>query len=129
MGGAFHQFDPGRFDYANLSVQVDGSSVIASFDVRNSGQREGADVPQLYLRLPQGHHTPIRLVGWDKLTLKPGETRRVSIVAEPKTLADYDPVQRQWRIAAGDYELVLGRSATQAAASVPLRLPESVLPR
>ncbi|WP_081318740.1 glycoside hydrolase family 3 C-terminal domain-containing protein [Xanthomonas translucens] len=118
-----------RFDYANLSVQMDGSCVIASFDVRNSGPREGADVPQLYLRLPQGHHTPIRLVGWDKLTLKPGETRRVSIVAEPKTLADYDPAQRQWRIAAGDYELVLGRSATQAAASAPLRLAESVLPR
>jgi beta-glucosidase len=118
-----------RFDYANLSVQVDGSRVIASFDVRNSGEREGADVPQLYLRLPQGHHTPIRLVGWDKLTLKPGETRRVSIVAEPRTLADYDPVQRQWRIAAGDYALVLGRSATQAAARAPLRLAESVLPR
>ncbi|MBN6148833.1 glycoside hydrolase family 3 C-terminal domain-containing protein [Xanthomonas sp. AmX2] len=118
-----------RFDYANLSVQVEGAHVVASFDVRNSGQREGADVPQLYLRLPQGHRTPIRLVGWHKLTLKPGETRRVSIVAEPRTLADYDPAQRQWRIAAGDYQLLLGRSATQAEASAPLRLQESVLQR
>ncbi|XQA71694.1 beta-glucosidase family protein [Xanthomonas sacchari] len=115
------------FAYSNFKVQADGHRVVASFDVRNTGDREGADVPQLYLRLPQGHHTPIRLVGWDKVLLKPGESRHVSIVAEPKTLADYDPKQRHWHIAAGDYELLLGRSATQVEARAPLRLKDGVL--
>ncbi len=84
-------------------------------------------MPQLYLRLPQGHHTPIRLVGWDKVMLKPGESRHVSIVAEPKTLADFDPKKRHWHIAAGDYELLLGRSATQVEARAPLHLQGGVL--
>ncbi len=117
-----------QFAYANFSMQMDGANVVASVEVRNTGTREGADVAQLYLRLPQGHATPIRLVGWKKVMLKPGESRRIHIVAEPKTLADYDPAQRHWHIAAGTYAFMLGRSATQAEASAPLQLQERVLP-
>ncbi len=117
-----------QFAYTGFSVRMNGANVVASVEVRNTGTREGADVAQLYLRLPPGHPTPIRLIGWEKVMLKPGESRHISIVAEPKTLADYDPAKRHWHIAAGTYEFMLGRSATQAEASASLRLQERGLP-
>jgi hypothetical protein len=73
------------FAYDNLKVSVEGSRLVASVDIRNTGKRAGADVAQLYLKLPAGSTTPIRLIGYDKVTLQPGEQRRIRIEAEPKT--------------------------------------------
>ncbi len=117
-----------RFTFADLKVEAEGSQLRAHFRVSNTGAREGATVPQLYLRLPAGHPTPIRLVGWQKLELKPGEQRQVTIVAEPKTLADYDPQTRQWKIAAGTYTVQLARAADAPVQSAEVVLASTVLP-
>lgn len=39
------------FAYDNLKVSVEGSRLVASVDIRNTGKRAGADVAQLYLKL------------------------------------------------------------------------------
>ncbi|WP_349984381.1 glycoside hydrolase family 3 C-terminal domain-containing protein [Stenotrophomonas sp. WHRI 8082] len=116
-----------QFAYENLSVSVEGQRLVASVDVRNTGARAGADVAQLYLKLPQGHTTPIRLVGFDKVTLQPGEQRRIRIDAEPKTLADFDPATRQWTIAAGTYQVQLGRTAAEPLQVVDITLQETAV--
>ncbi|MCD7098742.1 glycoside hydrolase family 3 protein [Stenotrophomonas sp. MMGLT7] len=115
------------FAFEDLQATVDGSRLVASVEVANTGARAGAAVPQLYLRMPQGHATPIRLAGWEKVALAPGERRRVEIVAEPRVLADYDPQARQWKIAAGRYRLELARSAIEPVLQAEVELPASVL--
>ncbi|MEE7548628.1 glycosyl hydrolase, partial [Xanthomonas sp. Kuri4-1] len=116
------------FGFDGLKVVAEGTGLRATFQVTNTGPREGAAVPQLYVRLPQGHATPIRLVGWQKLALKPGERREVTVVAEPKTLADFDPKTRQWKIAAGRYQVQLARSADDPVQTAEVVLGAATLP-
>lgn len=98
-----------RFEYGGLRIE-DGDRLTVSFDVTNAGDRAGTDVPQLYVT-PLTNGAPRRLAGWSRLTLAPGETRRVSITAEPRILAEYDTAAPGWRIDAGPYRVRIGRDA------------------
>ena len=98
------------FDYANLAVSTEGGLTV-SFDVTNTGDRAGAETPQLYVAAEAGGH-PKRLAGFTKLALQPGETRRVSITAEPRILAEYDTALPGWRIAPGAYRVTVAENAT-----------------
>jgi beta-glucosidase len=105
-----------HFDYANLKVEanlkVAGSDTLtASFDVHNGGSRAGDDVPQLYLTDAAGK-SRFRLIGWDRVTVNPGQTVHVTLKADPRLLADFDQVAHGWRIDGGRYQVALGASAT-----------------
>ena len=76
------------FDYRDLVV-TGGDSVAASFSVVNVGDRSGADVPQLYLTAAPDEQR-LRLLGFERVELEPGESRRVTIEADPRLLARYD---------------------------------------
>ena len=98
-----------RFSYAQLQA-TGGQTPTISFTVRNDGDRAGSDVPQVYLTSLAGVKTE-RLIGFQRVTLKPGETRRVTLVADPRLLASYDTALHRWRIAGGRYALALSRAA------------------
>jgi beta-glucosidase len=85
-------------------------TITATFTVTNTGQHEGADVPQVYLTDAAGDKR-MRLLAFDRLVLKPGETKRVTITADPRLLARFDDSAGRWRIAAGRYQIAVARSA------------------
>lgn len=95
------------FSYDRVRVRG-GKSLTVRFRVTNTGKRAGADVPQVYVTLPGKAR---RLAGWDKVTLAPGESRMVSITAEPRILASYDAVRRGWTIPAGAVRIEVSRAA------------------
>src|SRR5262249_22195623 len=64
-------------------------SITATFTVTNSGDRAGADVPQLYL-LDAAGDARMRLLGFQRVELAPGESVSVAIEADPRLLARYD---------------------------------------
>jgi beta-glucosidase len=97
------------FEYRDLVVSG-GETVSASFTVANVGDRAGADVPQLYLTAGPGERC-LRLLGFERVELEPGATRRVSIEADARLLAHYDGGARAWRIAPGGYTVAVGASA------------------
>jgi beta-glucosidase len=88
-----------------------GDTVGVSFSVTNVGDRAGADVPQLYLTAAAGERR-LRLLGFERVELEAGATRRVTIAADPRLLARYDGGAHAWRIAAGIYSVAVGTSAT-----------------
>ncbi|HZH07815.1 MAG TPA: glycoside hydrolase family 3 C-terminal domain-containing protein, partial [Lautropia sp.] len=98
------------FTYSDLEVSG-GETVTARFTVSNTGDREGADVPQVYLTDAPGE-TRARLLGFERVRLRPGETRRVTVTADPRLLARFDATAGQWRIAEGTHQVALGRSAS-----------------
>ncbi|MEZ0496124.1 glycoside hydrolase family 3 C-terminal domain-containing protein [Sphingomonas sp. IW22] len=91
-------------------VVTGGKQLRITFDVTNTGKREGADVPQLYVAR-DGTTAPMRLAAFQRVTLKPGETRRITLTAEPRIIADYDTALPGWRIAGGRYRVALARDA------------------
>lgn len=107
-----------RFEYRDLVV-AGGETVVASVDVVNAGNRAGADVPLLYLTGAPGGRR-LRLLGFERVDLEPGQSRRVSIEADPRLLADY--ADGAWRITPGSYSVAVGASAAAFAFTAEVEL-------
>ncbi|HTT05136.1 MAG TPA: glycoside hydrolase family 3 C-terminal domain-containing protein [Steroidobacteraceae bacterium] len=99
------------FAYDGLSVRG-GRTLTVSFEVHNSGARAGADVPQVYLTAAAGRPV-LRLIGFQRVQLQPGESRRVTISADARLLGSFDEAQRRWIVTPGVYQVHLGRSASE----------------
>jgi beta-glucosidase len=94
------------FAYADLEL-AGGETVSAAFTVTNTGARAGADVPQLYLTAPR-----TRLLAFERVELEPGESRRVTLTAEPRLLARFR--DGQWVIDEGVVEIAVATAADAA---------------
>ena len=98
-----------QFSYADLKV-TGGQTVSVSFTVTNTGKLAGKDAPQVYLT-----HTPEaktqRLIGFSKVELAPGESRTVSLTADPRLLANFNAKTQKWELAGGDYTVTVATSA------------------
>lgn len=98
------------FKYEKCRV-TGGKTLAVTFDVLNTGQRAGADVPQLYLTSAAGS-ADLRLLGFARVTLEPGERTTITLTADRRLLGHYDEARHKWRVAAGKYTVRLARSAT-----------------
>ena len=110
------------FRVGGLTARVDGPTVTAAVDVTNTGGRAGAAVPQLYVTGPVGSRVRLRLAGWSRLDLAPGETRRAEIVVDPRLLAGFDEASRRWRIAPGRYRFSVGFDAARPELTTEIAL-------
>jgi beta-glucosidase len=110
------------FAHGDLEV-TGGDTITASFTVTNTGEREGADVPQLYLTDAAGDQR-MRLLGFERVQLAPGESRSVTVKAEPRLLARYDADAGRWHIAEGGYRVALGKAADDLVLMAEAQLTE-----
>ena len=117
-----------KFALSGLAVNVSGHTVTASATVHNSGDRTGAATPQFYVSGPKGANVPLRLVGWDRVDLKPGETRQVTVSIDPRLLATFDEAARLWRIKPGAYRLTAGFDSQQRELAASFELQSMTLP-
>jgi beta-glucosidase len=98
------------FKYAGLKV-AGGKTLTTTFTVTNTGKKAGTDTPQVYLTSgPQRHQQ--RLIGWSKVTLKPGESRTVTVAAPQRMLANW--LDHGWKIDGGAYQVAVGPNAATA---------------
>lgn len=109
------------FAYSNLNVSpatVSGDGpVTVSFDVKNTGQREGAEVAQVYVG--DGHASvprpPKELKGFSKVSLKPGESKHVTISLNRRAMSYYDVNSKQWKADPGEFQVLVGPSSQEIA--------------
>jgi beta-glucosidase len=106
------------FAYGDLEVEG-GDTVTATFTVTNAGERAGADVPQLYLTGDR-----MRLLGFERVELQPGQSRTVTVTADPRLLARYDDDAGQWHIAGGTHVIAVARAADDLVLTAEARLTE-----
>lgn len=102
------------FAYSNLRSRTKGDAHEVSFVVRNTGQRRGADVPQVYLGRPAQPPVPMApqtLVGFERVELDPGESRAVSIRIEARQLSYWSSDDDRWTVAAGKRPIYVGASS------------------
>ncbi|MFG6430218.1 beta-glucosidase family protein [Roseateles sp. LYH14W] len=112
------------FELGGLQASQAKAQVTVKFSVKNTGKREGASVGQVYIRAPHSAkwEAPRRLVGFDKLKLKPGETGTSAVKIDPRLLATFDEATGQWVIAPGTYEVQLGAGSDDIRATTKLSL-------
>ena len=106
-----------------------GATITVSADVTNDGPLEGNETVQAYAAAaaPDSDEMP-RLIGWSKIDLAPGETRHISITADPRRLAAFDITRHVWHIEAGDYTVRVADSATDPGQSVTVKLDQKDIP-
>ena len=118
-----------RLAYRRLRARAEGGTVRADFQVTNTGSRAGVAVAQLYVGpVGGGWEAPKRLGGWRRLALAPGASSAASVIIDPRLLATWDEGLRQWRIAAGDYRVMLADSARDIRETATVRLSARALP-
>lgn len=113
------------FEYSKLGIkpvinkgtghEPPGSGYQVSFDVENTGSREGAEVAQVYVgdahaSLPR---PPKELKGLVKLHIRPGETKTVSMSLDSRAFSYYDVNAKQWRAEPGEFDVLVGHSSEQ----------------
>jgi len=127
------------FRYQNLSVHPVAEAAKnsapdsplayeASFDITNTGGREGADVAEVYVgeAHPRVPRPAKELKGFARVNLRAGATQRVKILLDRRAFSYYDTASHQWRLDPGDFAIFVGRSAEQMALQTTISL--SALP-
>jgi beta-glucosidase len=95
------------FTYSAL--QADGDAHTVSFSVKNAGKRAGTEVAQVYVMLPSAAGEPFkRLAAWERVTLKPGESKLVALSLDPLYLSIFNAEKDGWELVAGDYKAFAG---------------------
>jgi beta-glucosidase len=110
------------FKFSNLKVAPAGGAgahCTVSFDVTNTGKREGATVAQVYVADTHASvpRPPKELKGFQRVSLKAGETRKVSVTLDGRSFAYYDVAAKKWTVAPGEFGILVGDSSED----VPLK--------
>lgn len=97
-----------EFSYRELQVNPEG----VSFILKNTGSRDGAEVAQLYVGLPEAKvFRPVKeLKGFCKVFLKAGEEKRVEIPFDDKTFRYWNVKTNRWETEEGNYRIMIGAS-------------------
>jgi beta-glucosidase len=95
--------------YAYSDLSVDSSAKTVRFTVKNTGNRPGNEIAEVYARLPRGADESFkRLVGWKRVILAPGESQIVTVAIDTRVLQTFDETTDRWNFAPGDYEVLVG---------------------
>lgn len=107
-----------EFTYSGLKVDDSG----AELTVSNTGDRDGAEVVQMYVGLPNAivFRPEKELKGFAKVFLKAGESRKVKIPFDDKTFRYWNVKTESWEVETGTYNVMIGSSVAD------IRLVETI---
>ena len=94
------------FDYSDMQVEETDEEFKVSCNISNSGNYDGAEIVQLYVKAPQGVFKPLKeLKGFTKVYLKAGESKRADIVISKSDLRYWNVKENRFVTEGGEYEL------------------------
>ncbi len=117
-----------EFSYENVKVTPKSTTgdkeIRVRFKLTNTGDVAGTEVAQVYLELPDATGEPSkRLVGWERVTLEPGQHQNVQVTLTAEDLADmhlleyWDTAAGDWSTASGAYVVTVGGSVDASASA------------
>ncbi|MFL9843562.1 glycoside hydrolase family 3 C-terminal domain-containing protein [Flavobacterium rhizosphaerae] len=116
------------FEFENAKTDKkeynNGDTITVTVDVKNTGDKDGKEVVQLYSSKPQSkvQRATKELKGYSKVDIKAGSSKSVSINIPVKELAYYDTVTKKWLIEPGNYIFKLGNSSRDSKAQVSITI-------
>lgn len=121
------------FSFSNLKVSraaindsgKESAGYTVSFDVANTGHREGATVAQVYVGDPSAKvKRPLKeLKGFEKVRLGPGETRHVSVTLNRRAFAYWSDEKNGWQVDPGRFTVFVGDSSEHTPLTQDFRVP------
>ena len=101
-----------------------GSEVKVKVSVKNTGDKAGAEVVQLYVNDAEASvERPVReLKGFQKVYLQPGESRQLSFTLTPADLSFFDAQAHAWKLESGDFHILIGNSSEDLPIDLLLRV-------
>ena len=105
------------FAYSNLDIsskQVQGNGTVqAKVDVKNTGQRPGDEVVQMYVHNPDTTQVQPKeqLQGFERIRLNPGETKTVTFSLPVEQLAYWDTKKHEYAINSGTFDVMIGSAS------------------
>ena len=114
------------FRYGDLR-RVDGGYEVA---ITNTGSRTGTEVAQLYThqRVSRDQQPLKQLKSFQRVTLKPGETRTVRLKVRQADLAHWDVTRSKWVVESGTYDVLVGSSSSDVRARAAWRVKGETIP-
>ena len=117
------------FDYADAKISEQGDGYEITVTVKNTGDREGKEVVQLYVAAPDSKaaNKPAKeLKAFAKTKiLKPGESETVKMEVKAADLASFDEAASAWMVAEGEYQFLVAASAADIKATLPAAVKAS----
>ncbi|OXA95690.1 glycosyl hydrolase [Flavobacterium oncorhynchi] len=109
---------------ADKKQMTTGDQITFSIKVKNTGNREGSEVVQLYISdLKSSLPRPIKeLKGFEKISLKAGEEKTVTFTVDKTALSFFDDKKHDWVAEPGDFEAIIGASSTDIKSKVGFSL-------
>ena len=112
-GLSYTTFEVGKGKISKKSIDADGSVTI-TVPVTNTGDREGTETIQVYVKALDYNEASIKdLKGFKKINLKPGETGKVEIELTGESFMYYDPSIDELSTKTGRYQIFYGTSSLE----------------
>jgi beta-glucosidase len=119
---------PASVGTAQIGAPASGLLYEVSWDVINTGSRDGADVGEVYV----GEEHPLvprparELKGFARINLRAGATQRVKVLLDSRAFSYFDVSAHEWRADSGDFTISVGRSVDQILLKGTVSLTPSV---
>ena len=113
-----------QFQYSNLEVNMDGEKINVSLSIKNSGDFDGDEVVQVYVRKtdPKFWRPIKQLVGFGRISIKKGEQKSVKIEIDKKQFQYWDTDDQKYAVEPGTYEFQVGSSSLDIRQTINLDL-------
>lgn len=120
------------FEFSNLSLAKSFDSdkdkeFELSFELKNVGKYNGAEVAQVYIAAPKGKiiRPAKELKAFVKVFLKKGETKNVKIKLDKRSFSYYDIKSKAYQVESGEYEILIGNSSRNISLNAKIHVSSS----
>ncbi len=116
------------FEYGKVTAEkkeiTSSDKITFTVTVKNTGKREGSEIVQLYISdLKSSLPRPVKeLKGFEKVSLKAGETKTISFTIDKAALSFFDDKKHEWVAEPGDFEALIGASSTEIKSKIGFTL-------
>lgn len=102
------------FDMSNAEFTVDNDYIEAAVDVKNTGDRSGDEVVQLYIGFSNSSvNRPVKVLkGFARVSLQAADEKTISIKVPVEKLKWFNPDTNKWELEQMDYEVYIGNSSS-----------------